>query len=445
MVSLNEHPLGNAGTGEYSSAAPLATQWSSTLQSVLDQPTPSFPLKLIVGGVVFAGAFATWAWFGQIDEIARAPGKLIPKTGTRKVQPMESGKVATLKVKEGDTVRAGQVLMELDTELAQKEIERLQTLLSSAQTELRQTQEILERTHMQASVKASIAKIEIDSQRVAIEQNQAMVMNQRQLLRQLQEDAQKQQERLSKFQLLTAEGAISQEQTFSVEQTVRDRQRTITESTGILQRSLSELKRLQVGLAQRQAEAQQSYLEASQQIQQLQLRQTELAMKINETAVLLAAAQAKLQQRFVYATHSGTILTLYTRQTGEFVQPGQAIAEIAPAGEPLILSTLLPSHEAGFVKPGMVVKVKLDAFPYQEFGIVPGKVLSVSLDSKTTEQGNQVYRVDVELDRHAVNGRGQKVSFKSGQTATAEIVTRHRRMADVLLDPIKQLQGNANL
>jgi HlyD family secretion protein len=168
-------------------------------------------------------------------------------------------------------------------------------------------------------------------------------------------------------------------------------------------------------------------------------------MKINETAVLLAAAQAKLQQRFVYATHSGTILTLYTRQTGEFVQPGQAIAEIAPAGEPLILSTLLPSHEAGFVKPGMVVKVKLDAFPYQEFGIVPGKVLSVSLDSKTTEQGNQVYRVDVELDRHAVNGRGQKVSFKSGQTATAEIVTRHRRMADVLLDPIKQLQGNGNL
>ncbi|NJM28148.1 MAG: HlyD family efflux transporter periplasmic adaptor subunit [Pseudanabaena sp. RU_4_16] len=100
----------------------------------------------------------------------------------------------------------------------------------------------------------------------------------------------------------------------------------------------------------------------------------------------------------------------------------------------------MPSREAGFVQPGMPVQLKFEAFPYQEYGIIPGKVMEVSPDAKPDEKLGTVYQVRVELERNSVASHQGTVKFKAGQTASAEIVLRRRRIVDILLDPIKQLQ-----
>jgi HlyD family secretion protein len=106
----------------------------------------------------------------------------------------------------------------------------------------------------------------------------------------------------------------------------------------------------------------------------------------------------------------------------------------------------LPNQEAGFIKLGMPVQVKLDAFPYQDFGVVSGKVTSISPDAKTDERLGPVYRVEVALDRNYVAANQQTIPFKAGQTATADIIIRRRRIVDVLLEPFRQLQkGGINL
>lgn len=128
------------------------------------------------------------------------------------------------------------------------------------------------------------------------------------------------------------------------------------------------------------------------------------------------------------------------------VQQGQTVAEVAPENAPLVLSASLPTSEAGFIKQGMPVQVKLDAFPYQDFGVVSGKVTSISPDTKKDEQQGAVYKVEVVLDRNYVNANQQTIHFKAGQTASADIIIRRRRIADILLDPIRQLQkGGINL
>ena len=122
------------------------------------------------------------------------------------------------------------------------------------------------------------------------------------------------------------------------------------------------------------------------------------------------------------------------------VQSGQTIAEIAPHNSPLILSALLPNQEAGFVKTDMPVQIKLDAYSYQDYGTIPGKIISISADTESNEELGAVYRVEIELERDYVTENHQAIKFKPGQTATANIIIRQRRIIDVLLDPIKQLQ-----
>ena len=94
----------------------------------------------------------------------------------------------------------------------------------------------------------------------------------------------------------------------------------------------------------------------------------------------------------------------------------------------------------------MPVQLKLDAYPYQDYGVVSGKVTSISPDAKPDEKLGPVYRVKVELDRNYITDEDKRIPFKAGQTASADIIIRRRRIAEMLLDPIRQLQkGGINL
>jgi hemolysin D len=137
---------------------------------------------------------------------------------------------------------------------------------------------------------------------------------------------------------------------------------------------------------------------------------------------------------------------LNVRQTGQVIQAGEVIAEIAPEGKPLILSTILPAKDVGFIKEKMFVKVKMDAFAYQDYGIVEGQVRSIAKDSKAMEQIGQTYRVDIEINQQSIKAKGETFKFKPGQEGQAEIVTRKRRMIEVLFDPLRQMKSdNVNL
>ena len=116
------------------------------------------------------------------------------------------------------------------------------------------------------------------------------------------------------------------------------------------------------------------------------------------------------------------------------------MAEIAPNGSPLILSALIPDRDAGFIEKGMTAQVKFDAYSYQDYGVIPGKVIEISANTQRDENLGSVYRVKIELERNHISEDSKKVLFKPGQTATADIVIRRLRIIDVLLDPIKKLQ-----
>ncbi|HEY9596776.1 MAG TPA: HlyD family efflux transporter periplasmic adaptor subunit, partial [Cyanophyceae cyanobacterium] len=230
------------------------------------------------------------------------------------------------------------------------------------------------------------------------------------------------------------------------QQSLRDRQNAITQNEGELRQALAQITALKAELAQKQAEGQRTQIEAQQQIQQLEVETTQLKAKIAETQNLLNQSKTKLKERYLYAPVDGVVSSLNVKNIGEVVEPSQTVAEVAPKNAPLILLASLPNQEAGFVKAGMSVQVRLDAYPYQDYGLIPGKVTSISPDTKPDQQLGSIYQVKVALDRNSVTSEQGSIQFKAGQTASADIIIRRRRIADILLDPIRQLQkGGMNL
>ena len=134
------------------------------------------------------------------------------------------------------------------------------------------------------------------------------------------------------------------------------------------------------------------------------------------------------------------LLSLDLRNTGEVIEPGQTVAEIAPHNVPLVVSAVLPDEEAGFVKIGMPAQVKLDAYPYQDYGVITGQVTHISADAESDEKLGEIYRIEIKLERDHIMKNQAMIPFKPGQTVTADIIVRRRRIIDVLLDPIKQMQ-----
>ena len=157
-------------TPEKAQASERASHWSGSVQNLLEQPAATFPRQVMLGGVVFCAVFATWAWYGEINEVGQARGELVHQGNVHKIHPVEMGKVAYLAVKEGDTVKAGQPIAELDTQLAQAEVERLSGQLSAYEIELMQTQGSIDRLRMEAQTRAAISSANLQAHEASIAQ-----------------------------------------------------------------------------------------------------------------------------------------------------------------------------------------------------------------------------------------------------------------------------------
>ena len=148
----------------------------------------------------------------------------------------------------------------------------------------------------------------------------------------------------------------------------------------------------------------------------------------------------RLNKRRLRSPVAGTVLVSNVVNPGKVVQSGETVAEIAANNSSLLLSAAIPDRDAGFIEKGMTAQIKFDAYSYQDFGTIPGKVISISANTKTDENLGEVYRVEIELERDYVLEESKKVLFKPGQIATADIVIRRLRILDVLLEPIKKIQ-----
>jgi HlyD family secretion protein len=184
-------------------------------------------------------------------------------------------------------------------------------------------------------------------------------------------------------------------------------------------------------------------LKSEQQLKNIATEITTLTAEIAAAQTKINSLKLQIQQRVFRSPVDGILFQLPAREPGKVVQPGELIAQIAPQGTPLILKAQMPPTETGLMQVGMPVKVKFDAYPFQDYGVSEGRLHWVSPDSKVehTPQGKvESFAVEVILDKPYVQEGKTRITLKSGQTAIAEIIVRERRVIDFVLDPFKKLQ-----
>lgn len=198
--------------------------------------------------------------------------------------------------------------------------------------------------------------------------------------------------------------------------------------------------------------AQSNQIDAEKQAQQTQSNITQTRVqkseKLNEIKIALLAAYNDLvdnialwEERYLFkAPFDGQVQFLKFWTNGQFVQAGEQVFTIVPEADEPYGQILLPAVGAGKVKPGQEAIIKLNDFPYNEYGSITGTVSGISLTTNTekTEQGSiEVYLVTVKFPKGLTTNYGKPIAFKHESKGTADIITKDRRLIERLFDNLK--------
>jgi len=503
LSSQNGHYRSNQSLSEaLSDSTPPETQskssesssddWSPLTKELIDTLPRVWTRGLLYLLVAFAGIILPWAMLSKVDETGSARGRLEPKGATQRLDAPVAGTVDEVSVKEGQTVKAGQVLLELESDLLRTELQQVQTKLEGQQNRLTQLQlienqlAIAIRAQQQQNQAQDLEKqAQVEQARASLsasktastlqEEKQAQVEQARASLSATQTAYTLADSRLvrdmaevQRYRQLWQEGVVPQIKVVEMEKLADESRRLRTaakaeirqaevrlkEQQGSYQKTihqaLAEIRQAEARLKEQQSGYQSliqagklAVLKSEQQLKDLQTQITSLQAEISQSKSQIQSLKFQLEQRVLRAPIEGTIFQLPIQRAGAVVQPGQMIAQIAPKGAVLVFKAQMPIPESGFLRNGMPVKLKFDAYPFQDYGVVQGHLRWISPDSKPmqTAQGQlETFELEIALEKTYIQTQNKRIALTPGQTATAEVIVRQRRLIDFILDPFKKLQ-----
>jgi hemolysin D len=434
--------------------------------------TPPSPAGRAISGVIilfFLLALA-WACIGTVDIIATAQGKIIPTGRTKIIQPLEAGVVRAIHVHDGQTVKAGDTLIEIDSTINESErdrlhaeyiaaaldVARLKALSDLNNDPLKQfsppedagkSQIATQKSLLSNQVEEIRAKLSgIDSQIAQNEGNLAAVTA---TIEKLTKSIPMLKERAEMHQYLSGKGYGSKLDALTSEQDMIEHEQELKVQQGRLDEATGALESLKEQRKQAEAEFQRANLDKLSEAEQK-------AASLHEE--WLQASQ-KFRLQTLKAPVDGTVQQLAVHTEGGVVTPAQALLAIVPADSHIEIEAMVSNRDIGFVHDGQDVEVKVDTFNFTRYGLLHGRVISVSQDAIVRDkpqsgsgrqsigaendsselQGQElIYAARIALEETQMDIDGRMVSLSPGMAVTAEIKTGSRHIIEYLLSPLRK-------
>ena len=411
--------------------------------------------KVLWALLLLLAGIAAWSYFGHLDIVAVAEGKLVPQTYVKIVQPAESGIVKEILVREGDTVRAGQVLMRMDTLLTDADAKSVQSDLQGKGLALRRIDAELADAPFQARAGdsahlAAAAEAQYRADRAAF---QAALAEERSRLAKARQDLAAALEIEHKFRAILPHYR-EQEQAFEKlgrdgfanGVLVSDKRRERIEKEEELATQAHMIESARAGVQQSEMKLVQI---DSDYRRQLHVERGEAQRAFDQLSQELAKQTHRKELLELKATQDSVVKDLATHSIGTVVQPGTVLLTLVPQHESLRAEVWLSNDDIGFVKEGQPVRMKFAAFPFQKYGMIEGRVEHIGADASDASQEGMpnaapgatprsTYKALVALDAAALEADGTRFPLSAGMQANAEILLGTRTVLEYLLSPMQK-------
>ena len=410
---------------------------------------PASPTARVTTWVLLIGLAITCAWLvlGRVDVVVSAPGKIVPTGSIKIVQSAGSGVVRAIHVRDGDVVRKGQPLVDLDPTLSGADLAQAQKALLAAELEASRNRAIADalsgrglRFTSPPGVDPQVALTQrrlIEAQLAEVEAATAGLLSAR------------------SSALADAQGATAQIAKLSETLPILDRELANMRrldakgyAPGLRLQELERQRRQEAGdrdiaQAQRvrgQAEAR-KFADQASQTREL-ARRTALAdlAKAEGEAMLrreeVTKATQKRQFQRLAAPVDGSVQQLVLHTIGGVVEPARTLMVIVPSQDGVEVEARILNKDVGFVRVGQPVAIKLEAYSFTRYGTVAGKIRKISRDAVPDPKIGSVYVVTIGLSRPSIDVDGHRLPLGPGLSATADIRTGSRTIISYLISPL---------
>ena len=416
----------------------------------LHRPSRVLTFALVLA-LALAGSGIAWAALARIEEVARAPGRVVPSGRARIVESLEGGIVREIHVAEGSRVSRGDVLIRIDD-----------TASSSSLGELQAQRNALVARSIMLEAEANDAD-QIDFEGNGIQPASALALREQALL------ANRRAVYLSQRSMLQAQRdqalqEISKQQT-AIDHNARtlallSEEIDLKMASGVVPRTqMLPLERERAGLIQMrddqgiallQAEAALREIEArleEAQLNRLSELSTERAEIHNKLEVLeetLRRASTAVERSNLRAPVDGIVTQLNVNTIDEVIKPDEEVLRIVPADDTLQIEARLRPEDVAFIRPELTARAKITSFDFTVYGSLEGTVQRIGADAMTDEATGEIYfPVVVRTDDSTLTDGRTHYEIKPGMVASVDILTGERTVLDYLLKPLRKASAEA--
>lgn len=389
-----------------------------------------------------------WASTAEVAEVTVGDGQVIPTGKVQVVQNLEGGIVKAIAVKEGQTVHAGDDLLQIDPTGADATLGEVRRQISGLEARIAWLSAILDGKEPQfpaALMRDEPALVATSRQEYSarLAENEAQITS---LRAQVQQKTFEHDENAAQLSSIASSLEVARQQQAIMDKLgthgAAPRGEVLAAKAKVvdLEGQLSRLKisgpRLEAAIAELKAHE----VEIGQRFR------SETAGNLNEARTKLQALREasmadedRVRRSQVVSPVDGVVKAIHANTIGQVLKPGEQIVEIVPTGNELIIQAKVRPSDVAFLRPGLKATIKLSAYDYSVYGSLRGEVLRIGADSTSDERGNTFFMVDVRSDTPYLEKNGQKLPILPGMMAQVNIVTGAKTVLSYITKPMHRM------
>ena len=420
-------------------------EFMNSLSSAILERSPSHISRVLKIWIFTILALIIWASFASIDEITRGDGKVIPYGQNQVIQNLEGGIVESILITEGQSVKAGQVILKISNakststsrtnEMKYQELEAKRLRLYAEANSLEFQAEKIDDPQLKEQIELARKLYNSNKLEMAAQDNS--------FVQQIEQRKQEYKEAQARIRSLEKSLEFVTEEIYMTEPMVKEGIRSKVdflklkrEANGIendIEASSLSLPRLRSTIE----EYRQKRVEARQLLINKAKRElNEVTAEISRLQTQQIAFSDQVSRTMVKSSVDGIVQKLFVHTVGGVVKPGADLVEIVPTNKKLFLEIKIKPSDIAFIHPGAEAKVKISAYDYAIHGGLVGKVVNISPDTITDKKENTFYLIHIVTDKNYLGSQDHPLNIIPGMTASVDIVTGQKTVMQYILKPI---------